>query len=339
MKKIQIMVFFVLLSLFPLQHIAEESVLIQEPISFTESFGNPLYSQVSRARRFTYYASDNDAFKILIERNSGEMWETESISAPLYSWNGINPSLDVIHENMFYIKFDDRAYAEIMHDDSRGWSLRLWAVFSGGSTFFAFYPNALCINKYSAGNASSQWIYGSALISFDLDSLDVSKLPTDDSDILKLIDPSHWAVILGKHGTNEQLVYESPSINGDSVCTLYSGAPVKILSIQAAWANIEVAGLTGWVPLSSLATGREMLSTIQCFPDWIILSDTTTSETCVYSSPSTKSVVCESLQDATIPYIESLRIIGRMDTDWYIVYRPNGTQGFMQTKWFSPGNG
>ena len=196
MKKIQIMVFFVLLSLFPLQHIAEESVLIQEPISFTESFGNPLYSQVSGARRFTYYASDNDAFKILIERNSGEMWETESISAPLYSWNGINPSLDVIHENMFYIKFDDRAYAEIMHDDSRGWSLRLWAVFSGGSTFFAFYPNALCINKYSAGNASSQWIYGSALISFDLDSLDVSKLPTDDSDILKLIDPSHWAVIL-----------------------------------------------------------------------------------------------------------------------------------------------
>ena len=299
-------------------------------------------SEIHGNRRFTLYASENGMYQIQIDRRERDAWITEAVNAAIQPWNQIPPSLAVKAEDLCYLRYIDTAYAALVCDASGAWRLTSWVVspHGGQEVFFSLYPNAIGIYAPQSNAAQAQqWIYGSLQISPDLNALDTGSLPLTLDDVSHLIDPEGWAVISSADGTGWQRMYQRPDAAEDALCTLYDGAPVRVLHTQGDWTSIEVAGMTGWVPQASLIAGMDMLTVPARFPDLTILHEVLSDETLVYASPSTDAPVLYSLECLDASDLDAFWIIGFVSDEWYAVFNPKGISGFMEAKWFYPGNG
>lgn len=57
----------------------------------------------------------------------------------------------------------------------------------------------------------------------------------------------------------------------------------------------------------------------------------------VYKLPSTNSdILCEVGEEA---WLDRIIIFGSIAEEWYMVWIPNGPEGFVQARWVTPGNG
>lgn len=302
--------------------------------------GELLTSQIYGIRRFSLYSSEDETFTIQIERQENGQWVTEAINSSIQPWNNTVPTLSVIGEDLFLIKYIDLAYASIMLDASGSWRMTSWDVCLPLSPdrFFSIYPNSISIYTHPAELSAPMWIYGS-LLPMDLESLDTSSLPLNPDDVKNLIDPDGWAVISSADETGIQAMYMTPDTQQPVLCSLYDGAPVKVIDSQQDWAKIEAAGLTGWVPQASVVTGFDMLKVTQRFPELCVWQEILTDEAAIYAAPTADSPVLYSLQHMDSSVVSYISVIGSTSDEWYAVFCPRGICGFMESKWFYAGNG
>lgn len=341
MAKVFLLFILTLFFILPSPSLAEGQAAAKADSRSATHYGELLTSQICGVRRFSLYSSGDETFTIQIECQENGQWITEAINPSIQPWNHTVPRLSAKDEDLFLIEYSDLAYASIKLDASGSWCMTSWDVSLPLTPdhFFCIYPNSIGLYIYDAAQNQSLWMYGTLLISRDLESLDTSILPSNLDDVKDLIDPDGWAMISSADEAGIQAIYMTPDTQQPVLCSLYDGTPVRVIDSQQEWAKIEVAGLAGWVPQASLITGFDMLTVTQRFPELCVWQEILTDEAAIYTAPTVDSPVLYSLKHLDSSVISYISVIGSVSDEWYVVFHPKGICGFMESKWFYAGNG
>lgn len=341
MRNVLFALLLTLFSILPLISFSEEVAAPEVDSLCAAHRGALLTSHVDGARRFSLHALEDGAFAVQVDSKKNGQWKPEVVNPSVMPWNDTAPSLSTDGQNRLFIRFADLAYAVLEPDAFGDWRITLWDVHPevDCDELFTLYPNAVSIYRHDAAQSQPLWIYGTLCISRDLESLDTSSLPSGFADLKNLINPAGWAVISSNNEAGMQAVYGTPNPSRDQICTLYDGAPVRLLGTEPGWFRIEVAGRIGWVPQASLVTGFDMLMVSRHFPDLSILPESLTEDAAIYALPTVDSPVLQPLKPMGLDALSRFSVIGSVSDAWYVVFSPEGISGFIEGKWLSAGCG
>ncbi len=192
------------------------------------------------------------------------------------------------------------------------------------------------IQKYSLTDDMDEKHYGRLLVG-DIATLDFGKLPRTCEEAVALLDRTGMALVVSDDPARRLNLRAQPSPDGESLGKYYSGTPVDTLETRGEWTRVQVGGIEGWMMTKFLAFDEAMDRVKSAFPELILLEVLPEGGAPIYASPSADAkVVGNGAQYGWYDF----DIIGAVGEEWYhILFKTDGTSGYIRQDLFWPGNG
>ena len=262
------------------------------------------------------------------------------LSAPFGTWNGYEPSLGFSGSGFFTVSYSESYFSFLPWNDGR-WALKggyFYQGFDQPERHIAYYPHAMTETVFENRDDFGRWsiVYGTWTRLIYLNSPEVSALPRTFGDALAMLDTEGWAMVRPSESGGLAPLRAAPSDTGKVLASYYAGTPAEVLDTGKDWRRVNIAGAEGWMPADTLVFGEAMLEVTPGFPDLVLEDEVLEGKKVLYAAPSVESALVEVADPENI---ENLFIIGVVNDEWYHVMDLWGDQGYIQSKWFSEGNG
>lgn len=171
------------------------------------------------------------------------------------------------------------------------------------------------------------------LPAFDLETMELDRIPKRFTDAVRLLDQRHWAVVSNPNPADRLHLRQRPDRQAASLGKYYSGTPIRVLARRGDWAKVDLFGTEGWMLAKYLVFGDGMNEVKRAMPQ---LSGITGELRPLYQKPQEQAM---ELQRMGLQHSRYL-ILGVVGDAWYHVWFPTeNIAGYMKQAWFWEGNG
>lgn len=277
---------------------------------------------------YVTFACKKDHVQLAIYRLVDDQWQWIA-GTPVVA--GISFGSTSKNEVMVFTGDAIYGYAETLHN---GWVL-CWIQ---GNMNVNFNFQGLWYDSTENGTYVEHRIYGDHPF-LRLDDLDTAALPLTLEDCFAMIDSQNWGVVSNPVPTDRLHLRTKPSKDANSLGKYYNGTPVKIISQSGDWAKVSVGSTNGYMLKQYIATYPAMNQIEPRFSDYTLTEEANESnKAIVYTQPSTSSQWVTTLGKASTLSLY-YHIVGVVGDDWFHIMWNTGDEGYVQSKYFCPGNG
>lgn len=276
-----------------------------------------------------------DRYRIKLFHYRDGRWN-EAAETGQIQCHSVPPSIS-LKRDRFYIHYTEQEYAVYKRNRDNLWRLSLFYHSSsdGVDLSISFYEKGILVVDFSTPIGKAFWLFGEPVLSTRLEDFHPALLPRSVPMVSRLVDTSGWGCV----DCPEQKalgLYERPDSRSPVLGKVFHGAPIRIVRQESDWVYVRVAELFGWLPADGVQTGEHMMEISSDIMDSMKMADTTENVP-VYELPSTNSsILCDLGEEALL---DRIIIFGSIAEEWYMVWNPNGPEGFIQARWVTRGNG
>lgn len=268
---------------------------------------------------------------VLWPQGTDGAYSLELKSAPLPPIDGSAASIGSNGEDFLYLIYDGGgSYFTFSRQSDGAWLLSGVQAMDefGFSSIFGLTVHGQDSNTYCLPGKTPD---------YNLATVDVHTLPKLIEDAIKLVDTEGFAMVKSDVSTDRLHLRASPSKQAVSLGRYYSGTPVHVHSIDGDWAKVDVCGVEGYMMTDFLTFGQDMLSVKRYFPSLTLREEDAEAGVPLYMKPETT----DSLYVGTVGgHLNStIYILASVGEDWFHVACVSGLTGYIQSKYFWPGNG
>lgn len=284
--------------------------------------------------------SYQDSYRIRLLNNRYGVWRLDS-ETDLIEFHNITPSISIKNE-LLYIHYTEQEYYVYKPNEDNVWVLSFFYFSSAneGDISLSFFDYGIFIVEETRAHIQrAYWLFGKPSFPTELERFTPSFLPKSIHMLYNIIDTSDWGIV-NCSDRNEISFYERPDCKSRMLGSFFHGAPVRIIDQQADWVYVRIAEYYGWLPKSSIKVENEMLEAVPSAIDHLHLKAVAFQEEApIYQFPSANADVSFRLcKDKNLVFEKSI-ILGVIDEEWYMIWTPNGVEGFIQACWVTEGNG
>ena len=274
-------------------------------------------------------ASDG-ARRVRIFRETNGNWALIVQSGFFPNIDGQSPSFGSTTNNELYLFSGKHCYVFSEKGDG-DWRLS----YVQGKADFSWLSNGISWQD----EYGSHTLYGD-LPSFSLSEVDPASLPQTLAEARQLLHMEGWAVVNNPNPQDRLHLRAKPSQDAPSLGKYYTGTPVHILQTVGDWANVDIAGVQGYMMLRYLTLGAAMENVPSAFLCRVVTQQAAAVGVTIYAQPDLSSTVI-GLMGKEDPNASSIRfhVIGVVGEDWYHIILDNDQSGYVQAKDFWAGNG
>lgn len=276
-----------------------------------------------------------DRYRIKLFHYSEGRWNGVAETGQIQC-HGLPPSIS-FKRDLFYIRYTEQEYVAYRRNRDNLWRLSLFYHSSsdGVDLSISFYEKGIFVADFSTPIGKAFWLFGEPVLSTRLEDFHPALFPRSIPMTSRLVDTSGWGCV----DCLEQkalCLFEHPDFHSPVLGKVFHGAPIRIVCQESDWVYVRVAELYGWLPASGVQTGDHMMEISTDIMDSLHLMDTD-EKVPVYPLPSTNSSILCYLGEE-VPR-DRIIVFGSIAEEWYMVWNPNGSDGFIQACWVTHGNG
>lgn len=240
--------------------------------------------------------------------------------------------------NGLYIRYTEQEYVVYKRNHENRWQLSFFYSSSsdGADLSISFYQKGIFVVEASSDPVEKAfWLFGELALSTRLEDFHPALLPRSAHMVSHLVDTSGWGCVRCPE-KKALCLYEHPDSQSPVLGKVFHGAPIRIVRQESDWVYVRVSELYGWLPASGVQTGDHMMEISTDIMDSLHLMDTG-EKIPVYPLPCTNSSILCNLGEEVL--LDRIIIFGSIAEEWYMLWNPNGPEGFIQARWVTQGNG
>ena len=276
-----------------------------------------------------------DRYRIKLFHDRDGRWN-EAAETGQIQCHSVPPSISLAR-NVFYIRYTEQEYVVYKRNRDNLWRLSLFSFSStdGADFSISFYQKGIFVADFSTPIGKAFWLFGEPALSTRLEDFHPALLPRSIHMASRLVDTSGWGCVDCPEA-QALCLHERPDSRSPVLGKVFHGAPIRIVRQEADWVYVRVSELYGWLPAAGIRTGERMMEISSDRMDSLHLMNTG-EKIPVYKLPSTNAdFLCELGEEALL---DRIMIVGSIAEEWYMLWNPNGPEGFIQARWVTQGNG
>lgn len=279
--------------------------------------------------------SCGDRYRIKLFHYREGRWNEAAETGPI-PCRGLLPRIS-LESDLFYIHYTEQEYVVYKRNRDHLWRLSLFYHSSsdGAALCISFYEKGIFVADFSTPLGQAFWLFGEPVLSTRVEDFHPALFPRSIPMTSRLVDTSGWGCVDCPEA-QALCLYERPDFRSPVLGKVFHGAPIRIVRRESDWVYVRVAELFGWLPADGVQTGEHMMEINSDIMDWLHLMDTG-EKVPVYPLPSTNSNILCDLGEEVL--LDPIIIFGSIAEEWYMLWNPNGPEGFIQARWVTPGNG